>query len=213
MNTSIDELIDHASTLIINAATHPQVSTKIKEYGYHTQRLEIGKGLLEQLNHLQMEQEDCYSTGKELKQRMDKELEALRTLYMEHLEIARFAFRQEPLQQARLELTGSRKRGQSKMIHQIRKFYLRLEPVIPSIKKHGAKPEEIAQATAMSEAIMALRAERKKCWGDAQAATQARNTVQKDLRVWLADFKKVARIALKDEGQLLEVFGITVTAS
>lgn len=213
MNYSIDEFIDHASTLIVNAVTHPQVNTRIKEYGYHAQRMEEGRVLLEQLNNLQMKQEDCYSNGKELKKQLDKDLEAIKQLYLAHLEIARFAFRHDTLQQVRLELQGSRKRGQSKMTHQIRKFYIRLEPVMRQMKQHGAKPEEVAQAKAMIDAIAAVRAERKQCQGNAQAATQARNQAKKDLQKWLADFKKVARIALKEEQQLLEVFGITVPSN
>ncbi len=45
---------------------------------------------------------------------------------------------------------------------------------------------------------------------DAQSSTQKRNEVLKALNRWVGDFKKVARVALQDDPQLLESLGIMV---
>lgn len=213
MNYAIDDLIDHARTVFENAKSHPLASTKMAEFGYHKQKIEEGKALLEAMLSLQMEQEDCYSNEKGLKQQLDRDLEAVKALYKEHLGIARFTFRNDAAMQARLELHRPRKRSQAKATHQIRKFYIRVEEVMPQMKKYGAKVEEFAQAKAMIDAISAARAKRKQCQGNAQSATQQRNKAKKELQAWLADFKKIARVALKDEQQLLEVFGMVVRSS
>lgn len=213
MNYAIDDLIDHTRIVLENAKSHPFASTKMAAFGYHKQKIEEGALLLENMLSLQMQQEDCYSTGKGLKQQLDKDLEAVTTLYKEHLGIARFAFRHDPLMQAKLELQGARKRGLPKAIHQIQKFYIRAEEVISQMKKYGARPEEFAQAKAMIEAISMARAQKKRCHGNAQSATQQRNKAKRELQAWLSDFKKVARVALKDEQQLLEVFGMVVRTS
>lgn len=213
MNYSIDDLIDHAQTVIENAKNHPDAKTRMAEFGYHKQRMEEGKTLLESMLSLQMQQEDCYSQEKGLKQQLTRDLEAVKALYKEHLGIARFVFRNDASMQAKLELYGPRKRSQASATHQIRKFYIRVEEVMPQMKKYGAKAEEFAQAKAMIDAISAIRAKRKRCQGNAQSATQQRNKVKKELQGWLANFKKVARVALKDEQQLLEVFGIVVRSA
>lgn len=213
MNYSIDDLIEHTQIVVENARNHQHASARMQEFGYHEQRVEEGKALLEHMISLQMQQEDCYSNERGLKKQLDTDLAAVKALYKEHLDIAKFTFRNDPVMQARLELYGPRKRSQIRATHQIRKFYIRVEEVLPQMKKYGAKTVEFAQARAMIDAIAAARAARKRCQGNAQSATQQRNKTKKELQAWLANFKKVARVALKDDIQLLEVFGIVVHSS
>lgn len=44
--------------------------------------------------------------------------------------------------------------------------------------------------------------------GEAQAATVARDESLDDLQAWMSDFVAIARIALEDQKQLLEVLGV-----
>jgi hypothetical protein len=44
--------------------------------------------------------------------------------------------------------------------------------------------------------------------GEAQAATEARDKALDNLQEWMSDYIAVARIALEDEPQLMEMLGI-----
>jgi len=44
--------------------------------------------------------------------------------------------------------------------------------------------------------------------GEAQAATGARDEALDALQAWMSDFVAIARIALEDQKQLLEVLGV-----
>lgn len=44
--------------------------------------------------------------------------------------------------------------------------------------------------------------------GEAQSATEARDTAFDALQEWVRDFINIARIALEDQKQLLEVLGV-----
>jgi transcriptional antiterminator len=113
--------------------------------------------------------------------------------------------------ETQLQLKGNRKRDWAGWTAQVFSFYSRVEAEgMVMMKKHGAKAEEVAQGKAMAEALMAIHQQKKSNAGDAQSATQKRDEALKALERWIADFKKVARVALQDDPQLLEALGIVV---
>ena len=76
------------------------------------------------------------------------------------------------------------------------------------MKQHGILPEELQQAKAGIEALLAMKARTSKRKGDAQHATQARNTSLGALSAWLVEFRAAARLAFKDTPKKLEAFGM-----
>lgn len=64
----------------------------------------------------------------------------------------------------------------------------------------------------MIESIVESRRERLQKTGEAQDATQKRDDVRRALRTWVTDFRAIARVALRDEPQLLEALGTVVTS-
>jgi hypothetical protein len=68
----------------------------------------------------------------------------------------------------------------------------------------------LAQNQANLDALVALRNRRKQLKGDAEEATRNRNLSLRALRLWMKEFYGIARVALADKPQLLEVLGIKV---
>jgi len=64
----------------------------------------------------------------------------------------------------------------------------------------------------MIAAISDLRHQRMQEKGEAEEATSSRNASIKALKVWMNDFRYVARMALRDNPQLLEALGMVVKA-
>ncbi len=211
MKKSIDARLVQFSILIANATRHPKVKQKMEQYGYTATRIQEGQNLIDQLTLLQHEKESCYSQGNALKQQLKNDVKALKALYIEHLTIARFAFRGNAYMEAQLQLKGSRKKDWAGWTAQILSYYSRVEAEgMAAMKKHGAKAEEMAQGKAMAEALTAIYQQKKSNAGDAQSATQKRDDVFKALNRWAGNFKKVARIALQDDPQLLEALGMVI---
>lgn len=198
-------------TLLANAAKHPKVKQQMEKYGYTAARILEGQALLDQVTQWQAEKENCYSQRNALKRRLEGDTKALKTRYMEHLTVARFVFRNDAYMQAQLQLTGTRKSDWAGWTTQVLSFYNRLEVEGTNLmKKHGTRPEEVAQGKAMIDALIATYQQKKSNAGDAQSSTQKRNEVFRSLSRWVSDFKKVARVALQDDPQLLETLGIVV---
>ena len=55
---------------------------------------------------------------------------------------------------------------------------------------------------------MTLRNRRKQLKGDAEEATRSRNLSLRALRLWMKEFYGIARVALADKPQLLEVLEV-----
>ncbi len=68
-----------------------------------------GQTLLDEVVRWQTEKETCYSQANALKKQLEADKQALRTTYIDHLTVARFAFRDDAYMQAQLQLKGSRK--------------------------------------------------------------------------------------------------------
>ena len=88
--------------------------------------------------------------------------------------------------------------------------YQQIDAFRAQMENFRIAPEELEQTKAMVDAAHSLYQDRIHGKGDAQHATQQRNKKRRELRQWMAQFKKAARLALHDEPQLMEVLGVTV---
>jgi hypothetical protein len=157
------------------------------------------------------DKKDFYSQKRSLAKQMAAAVKALKAMYMEHLTIARFAFRNVTYLQGQLELKGGRKTDWAGWVEQVGDFYTKAEALaLPALKKQGISAEEIAQGKAMAQALTAAYEDKKSTKGDAQLATKKRDEVLKTIDRWVSSFKKVAQVALQDDPQLLEVLGMVV---
>ncbi|WPP52793.1 hypothetical protein [Catalinimonas niigatensis] len=208
---SIEAQLAQASTLIMNASKHPKVKLQMSSFGYTAERMQQGYEFVNTFLLLQDEKDNCYSRNSGLRQQLDQDVKALKSLYKDHLTIARFAFRTDAYMQAQLHLKGKRKTDWAGWTAQVQHFYNRIEAEgMAAMKKHGAKAEELVQGKAMADALRATHQDKQSITADAQSATQRRDEVLKAMNRWVSDFKKVAQVALQDDPQLLEALGILV---
>lgn len=77
---------------------------------------------------------------------------------------------------------------------------------------YGTTKAELEQMQAMVTSFIQSQQQQTQKTGDAQLATQRRNAVLKQLQQWVRGYRSIARVALEDQPQLLEVLGILVKA-
>jgi len=211
IKNTINARLLQARLLARNVGTNPRVKQQVEKFGYTAVRMQELLDLIARAESLKDEKANLYNEKKALAKQLETDVLALKTLYKEHLTIARFVFRKDGYMQDFLQLKGTRKTDWAGWLAQVNKFYSNAEAkALTDLKKHGAKPEEIAQGKAMSEALQAVYQDKKSVWGNAQSATQQQDAVLKAVDQWVGDFKKVAQVALQDDPQLLEVLGIVV---
>ena len=130
--------------------------------------------------------------------------------YIDHLGLARIAFKNNVAAQTALGLGGKRKTDEAGYCKQALMFY---NGVLLSADYKAAmltKGVDTTELTAMQTGynnLEKMAAKKGKEFGEAQAATVSRNQLYDTLSEWFSDFKGTAVIALRKHPQFREQLG------
>lgn len=210
MKTSINRRIVQNQNAIENAINQPEILSLMSIFGYDRKKLRIGKVNCEQANLLQLAKQKKYGSQFDATDTLKGEFEAVKIQYDEHRALAKLAFKGQRGTLEKLQLNGARKRNKEEWIAQAMAFYNSSAEIEEVIGRYGVSPEALAQTKAMLEALSSARQQQLQKIGEAQSATQKRDEAIKTMDTWMKEFRSVARIALKDNPQLLEALGIKV---
>ena len=206
---AIDDLLKASSLSVNNTLADKNAQQALAKYGFTTKHVKEGKGLLTNCNEQCRAQEQYHQTQWELNHRIKGELKTTREQFVEHVKVARFVFRKDAPMLHQLNVQRL-ERTEDAWLKQANAFYERITPHATRLAPQGVSSEELAQNQAALQAIVALREEQARIKGDAEDATQRKKQAQQELREWLSEFRKVARLAFKKSPQKLEAFGILV---
>ena len=206
---SFDTLLKASSLSVNNTLANKEAQQALAKYGFTPQHAKAGKGLLTNCTKQDRAQKQYYETQWALNHRVKKELKTTRAQFVEHVNVARFVFRKDAVMLHQLGVQRL-ERTEAGWLKQANAFYERITPHAAQLAPQGVTPEELAQAQASLQAIVELREELARTKGDAEDATQRKLQAQRELKEWLSEFRKVARLAFKKSPQKLEAFGIRV---
>ena len=201
--------IEQAATILHNV-NHPRVKKLLAAYGYNAARFETGQSLLNQLRLLQQTKKEAYWSEGNMNRRLRADEQQIHHYFMEHRTLAKWVFRQDTSEYRRFELHQPIARRKAEKIAQIQSFYHQARQAPQALLRHGLSQEELEQAHSMIDAVVQSHKERMQQTGEARGATRERNKVRRALRTWVADFRAIARVALRDEPQLMEGLGMTM---
>lgn len=206
---SFKEITSAARLAINNTTKDPDMAKKLGQYGFPPQRIEEGQHILTLMQSTQHDQKVRYDERWQLSDRIKQELQTLRPVFVDHVAAVRFAFRHQlaVLRTFDVKRIDGTKWG---WVAQANAFYQSLEAHTEQVASLGTTPEELQQAKASIEALMELRDDYAYRKSVAEDATQNRNRLRQQLREWVREFHTAARLALKDNPQRLEAFGIRV---
>ena len=199
-----------ARLAIENALEQAIVKKKLAAVGYDQKKLRVGKALCEEVHLLHSVQQDRYAAQYEGTDTLRTQFAEVQARYRRHTKRARLAFEGQRSVREQLQISGKRKTDRVGQLDQIEAFYSKIEQYREVISRYDVTAEELVQTKAMVEALRTERRQRAARRGEAQQATLQRDRKRRELRNWMTQFRKAARLALNDEPQLLEVLAITV---
>ncbi len=211
---TVEEFISDMRLMLNNAKANPAILTKIQAAGYTEADID---GKLSDLDLLQTYNEnqateygEQYAATEAWQQwRADNHAN-----YIDHIELARIAFRKDAAAQKALALNGRRSEGQANYILQGFQFYnnaLGSTAFKTALAKKGIVELDLEGGKIAFENLQKVRESQQKETGEAQRATQLRDECYDDLAEWLVDFRATAKVVLRTLPQLMEELGIKQT--
>jgi hypothetical protein len=197
---------------ISGVQNNPDIQEQMSKFGYTPERIAEGKALLAEVRRGEALQAESYSN----KYTTSDEFVALQSTcysrYIITLKVVRVAFRTLPGRLQEVHATGERRRSLSGWLDDSRIMYdnLLTPAMLTEMAKFGYTAERLQQEREGVEAIAALYGKRMQELGAAQQSTIERDRLVDQLCDWYSDFRAIARVALYDEPQWLEVLGIVV---
>ena len=210
MTGSIDKKLQRYRSALINTSDYAPLRRPLAKYTYDHTKLVQGQALLDKVMKLQSTKDDTRGAQKDATDAITQRWNHLRPLFSEHRQLARMAFKEQRGVLTQLKLDTRLKSSFSGWIAQATAFYSKIGQYSEGIERYGVKAESLQEIQTQLEELLALYDQQSRCKAEAQHTTEQRNRAMKELDTWMREFFLIAKIALKDEPQLLEMLGLVV---
>ena len=186
----------------------PAAQKSMSKLGFPKADVLQGKALLEQVRLLDAAQQKEYGDQYQATDELTQARQQARAQYIRHLDIARFALKEQRGHWKTLELNGKRKDDLFGWLAQAHTFYSNTGPVAELLAEYKLTEEELQQGKSMIDAVIDAYNVRQKEGNEAQAATQQRNEAMDKLNSWMRRFSQTARLAFTDDPHTLKGMGL-----
>lgn len=208
--TSVGEILNSARLAINNVLNDSYIQNQLADMGYDAAKMAAGKALLDEAELLSQQQIAKYGHQFAASEAFKVAREEAKAVYNRTLKVARVAFKEDVQGTAALLLNGPRRLSFGEWYRQCATFYgnLLADPRLLGVMlPYGYTTAKLTAEQTAVRALQGLDEAQEKLKGDAQAATKLRDAKIKALQKWLADFRKIAAVALVDDSQKMEALG------
>lgn len=212
-NINIADRFLRAELVLKNSKSNEDIRQRLVKYGYTDEKLAEGEKLYQKAFDLYTQQKEEYGDQYQATDEKETKRKEIHKIYMQHLTLARLAFKNDDKTYGSLDLIGRRKGRFYNWLNQARLFYVNLlknEERQTALEQFGIKKEQLEEMKKQLDELEIIYVNQQQEKGEAQEATKIRDDAFEQLDEWLSDFFTVVRLALHDKKQLLESFGVVV---
>lgn len=208
---SIPTQLKSAEAAINNALKYAEIKAAVLPYGYTVAKLNGGRGLYAEasaaFDHaLALGGDQQVATAE-----VNSALKIARKVYQDLAKLCRVVFAKQPGTLARLGLNKPMPRPMDDFVvaaDTLFNWNEHTQDIKDALEAKTYDSSKVSQERSKIAALNVARQTQKGFMGDAQEAKAAQRTALKELHEWYMEFRKLARLALKDKPQLLEKLGI-----
>ncbi len=206
-------LLRLASLGFDNALADDQILDCLTEYGFHEERLTRSRTLYQEAFDAAQAREAAAGAQLHYTSLMQESRIAALDSYQSLAKIARAVFLRQPSMLTTLEIQGHTPRASAAFLKRAYTLFDNAS-TMPDLQRvlaeHGYDSERIASERAHIEAFENADQLQEAAKGDAQQATILKRRALSRLRDEYLQFRKIARVALRENPQLLEKLGIQI---
>ena len=209
--TGISERLTKADVAISNALSDSQIGVLLGEYGYQTPKLSEGKALYETADLAVKKQVAAHGDQKDSTARTLAAEKTARTAYQNLAQVARAAFARDKAKLAVLGLDNAMPKPLPLFITMATTLFdnaSHTTEIADTLKSYGYTTDKLAKERTKIVELSAANQAHESAKGAAQQATFEQTNAMEALDHWMAGFVKVAKVALREQPQLLEKLGI-----
>ncbi len=213
---SISEQLNASQVAITNTLADAEIQGLVTQYGYPPEKLNEGKALYDAA--LSAVNAQIAAAGSQFQATSNlKTAEATaRDAYQALAKVARAVFINDSARLAQLGLSGSMPRTIAAFISSAYTVFdnaVNVPEIKSALESFGYTEEKLGQERLKINAYDAANQQQESLKGAAQQATRDQDTAIKAMNSWLAQYIKIAKVALRDKKQLIEKIGVTARTS
>lgn len=207
----ISERLNDANVAISNALSDAQIGKYLGEYGYQTPKLSEGKALYEAADMAVKRQVALIGDKKAATARVDSAEKVARVAYQNLAQTARAAFARDRANLAVLGLDRPMPKPLPLFLTMAMALFdnaSHKQEIADILKGYGYNDAKLSRERGKIVELSAAIQSQEAASGAAQQATAEQNRSLETLDYWMSAFIRIAKVALREEPQLLEKLGI-----
>lgn len=211
--TSESKFIERSRIALTNAEAHEAIKPLLSDYGMDENKIAEGWVVFNKAKSIwefnKQEDAETKNASNSYKQSYGE----LQSLFKRHRDQTLIFFKKQPDVLISLGVKGKFPFKYNEFFDKTKQFYQTIQnnPEIQSkMQLIKITPEIITGCLLKHQNLLSQRANYDKEYGESQEITKSKNTTLLELKDWMEDFDAIAKIALYDKPQLLEVLGIFI---
>lgn len=211
--TTESKKLEQARIALTNAETHEEIKQALADYGMDSPKIAEGKSVYENTRAIWELNEKETAESRIASSNYKVAYEEVEGLFKRHRDHTLLYFKKNPEVLVMLGVKGRFPGTYTEFFDKVNQFYggIKSNPDIQNeMNKIKITANIVEDCLQKHEALLSERAVYDKEEGESQATTKTKKAAFAELEDWMDDFEAIARIALYDKAQLLEVLGYFV---
>lgn len=207
------ERLSVAKQALHNALNNDDLAERLAKRSYTAEKIQIGVGFQSTAQYSFEAQIREYGDAIAATEEFDAKRHELRETAKEMRSIARIAYKDKPELQQLFGLNRKLKKSWNGWITQTESMInnaFQKPELIETLAPYGYPEEEFTRIKEELTALPQLKSNRESESAEAQQATRDRDEAIDTLDEWMQDFFTIAKIAVKDKPELMELLGRVV---
>lgn len=204
------KLLEKCRITIENLQQQPEIAATMEQFGYDTAEINIGKALFDSARAAFDHHEQHKNLMKRKYQQFLEVKSQLQILYGVHRKKAKLIFKNNPMVQPQLLLTGNLPRNYIPWLETVRTFYKVLSEnpeLANSLLRLKVTPEEIQEGHTLLATLEEHRSAYYQATAETQLSTHTKEQALNALHQWISTLHATVKIAFMDQKGLLLAMG------